>query len=183
MHLRFTRYRQSWKLIILYRCVGPVFVTRRAPFSTSEVLIRSIIVQYKLKSTHFFTKVEATSHGTSVLSTHVLERIAQSCRTTEENSTIRIRVFISYGLKHPVPLYLSFMFRILRDAGKGRGYGGHTFGRPKWVGDRSEVIASVSAPTSWTRILFILSSLAVSCGLQAEVTVQASIPDLDDRMD
>jgi hypothetical protein len=35
-------------------------------------------------------------------------------------------------------------------------------GRPKCVGDLKEVMASVSAPTSLTRILFILSSLSVS---------------------
>jgi hypothetical protein len=41
-------------------------------------------------------------------------------------------------------------------------YEGLTFGLPKWVGARREVIASTSAPTSLTRILFILSSLPVS---------------------
>jgi len=44
----------------------------------------------------------------------------------------------------------------------GRKVRGHTSGRPKCVGDLKEVMASVSAPTSLTRMLFILSSLPVS---------------------
>jgi hypothetical protein len=46
--------------------------------------------------------------------------------------------------------------------------GGLTFGRPKCVGDLKEVMASVSAPTSFTRMLFILSSLPVSIYLMDE---------------
>jgi hypothetical protein len=40
-----------------------------------------------------------------------------------------------------------------------------TFGLPKWVGARRLVIVSFSAPTSWMRRLFILSSLLVNSRL------------------
>jgi hypothetical protein len=61
------------------------------------------------------------------------------------------------------------MSRGLDEEKRGRRVEGHTFGRPKCVGDLREVMASVSAPTSLTRMLFILSSLSISTAAYQEL--------------
>jgi hypothetical protein len=77
----------------------------------SEVLkSQRVRNQADTQAVYLFTKVKSTSHGTSILPTHVLQRIAQSGWTTEKYPTVGIGVFVSYRLEDPIPLVVSSPF-------------------------------------------------------------------------
>jgi hypothetical protein len=75
-------------------CIADSWVQSR--LVVLPVLRNSTVSITSLHLTHLFPKVKSTSHGTSILPTHPLESLTQSRRSTKENSTIGIGVFISY---------------------------------------------------------------------------------------
>ena len=69
----------------------------------------------RVHPTYLFTKIEPTSHGASILSTHIFQCIAQPGRTAEEDPTVGIGVFIRYRLEHSVPLVVRSLDQLLTE--------------------------------------------------------------------
>jgi hypothetical protein len=105
--------------------------------------------------THLFAEEEATAHRRGISVAHLVQGPGQACRSAEEDAAVCVGVFFRDGLEDAIPL------RVTATSARSTyiRYRARTLGLPKWVGARSLVIVSCSAPTSCTTMLFILSSL------------------------